>query len=107
MLASFTTLAWMPGPVELGVILVAALLIFGRRLPDVARSMGKSIVEFKKGLKDVKDNINSATSQEDEQKVLPSDKDIGKDSEKDSGKDSEKDSGKDSEKDSGKDSEKD
>lgn len=35
-----------------------ALLIFGRRLPDVARSIGKSIVEFKKGLRDVKDDID-------------------------------------------------
>jgi len=45
------------GP-ELIVILVFALLIFGRRLPDVARSIGKSIVEFKKGIKDVREDLN-------------------------------------------------
>ncbi len=49
---------WMPGGMEWAAILVVALLIFGRRLPDVARSVGKSIVEFKKGLKDVKDDID-------------------------------------------------
>lgn len=48
----------LPGGMEWGVILVVALLIFGRRLPDVARSVGKSIVEFKKGLRDVKGEID-------------------------------------------------
>ncbi len=54
----YNMLAWMPGPLELIVIAGVALIIFGRRLPDVARSMGKSIVEFKKGLKDVHDEID-------------------------------------------------
>ena len=47
----------LPGGAEWIVIGVVALLIFGRRLPDVARSMGKSIVEFKKGLRDVQDDM--------------------------------------------------
>jgi len=46
-----------PGGIEWIVIAIIALLIFGRKLPEVARSMGKSIVEFKKGIKDVKDDI--------------------------------------------------
>ena len=48
----------LPGGTEWVVIGLIALLIFGRRLPDVARSVGKSIVEFKKGIKDVKDDID-------------------------------------------------
>jgi len=54
----------MPGTTELIIIAVIALLIFGRRLPDVARSVGKSIVEFKKGIKDVKGEIDVQSSSE-------------------------------------------
>ena len=52
-------LAWMPGPIEWAIIGVVALLIFGRRLPEVARSVGKSIVEFKRGIRDVKDEVET------------------------------------------------
>ncbi|MGR3296512.1 MAG: Sec-independent protein translocase subunit TatA/TatB, partial [Candidatus Bathyanammoxibius sp.] len=37
----------MPGGWEWLVILIVALLIFGKRLPDVMRSLGKGVVEFK------------------------------------------------------------
>lgn len=48
----------MPGTYEMIVILVIALLVFGRKLPDVARSVGKSIVEFKKGMREVTNDID-------------------------------------------------
>jgi len=51
----------LPGGVEWLVILIVGLLLFGRRLPEVARSLGKSIVEFKKGIKDVRDDIEDHT----------------------------------------------
>jgi len=39
-----------PGPMELLLILLVILLLFGaRRLPDLARALGKSLSEFKKG----------------------------------------------------------
>ena len=46
------------GPMELVVIGVIALLIFGPRLPSVMRSLGRGIVEFKKGLRDTGDEIS-------------------------------------------------
>jgi sec-independent protein translocase protein TatA len=38
------------GPLELLLLMGVAVLLFGKRLPEVGRSLGKGIVEFKKGL---------------------------------------------------------
>lgn len=40
------------------MILVVALLLFGKRLPEVGRSLGRGILEFKKGLKGVEEELN-------------------------------------------------
>lgn len=46
----------MPGPLELVVILVIALLILGPgKLPDVGAALGKSIREFRKAASDVQE----------------------------------------------------
>ncbi|MBX3436774.1 MAG: twin-arginine translocase TatA/TatE family subunit [Planctomycetaceae bacterium] len=49
------------GPMELVIVGMIALLLFGKRLPEVARSLGKGIVEFKKGVRGIEDEVNSAT----------------------------------------------
>ena len=53
----------MPGPVELIIILVIALLILGPgKLPDVGSALGKSIREFRKASSDVTDAMKVDTS---------------------------------------------
>ncbi|BBO35876.1 Sec-independent protein translocase subunit TatA/TatB [Lacipirellula parvula] len=39
------------GPMEMAIIAMVMLLLFGTRLPSVMRSLGVGITEFKKGLK--------------------------------------------------------
>ncbi len=60
------TLAWTPGPTELIIILVVILILFGpKKLPDLSRAIGKSIGEFKRGRKEVDDELKKL-SEDDE-----------------------------------------
>jgi sec-independent protein translocase protein TatA len=52
----------LPGHFEWIVILMVGLLLFGKRLPEVGRSVGKSIVEFKKGIKGIEEDIDDASA---------------------------------------------
>ena len=62
---TFTTLAFgMPGWQELLILGVIGLLIFGKRLPEVGRSIGKGIVEFKKGLAGVDEEVDAAVQRQ-------------------------------------------
>ena len=58
-----------PGGSEWIIILIVALLIFGPRLPSVMRSIGKSIVEFKKGLRDVEDDVDEAVEDQSKKEL--------------------------------------
>ena len=52
-----------PSMMEWVVIAGVGLLFFGKRLPEVGRSLGKGIVEFKKGLKGIEDDVDAAVDQ--------------------------------------------
>jgi sec-independent protein translocase protein TatA len=45
-------------PMEILIILGIGVLLFGRKLPDVGRYLGKGIVEFKKGMKGLEDDVD-------------------------------------------------
>ncbi len=49
-------LAYTVGPVELLVVGLVILLLFGNRLPTLMRSLGRGVVEFKKGVQGIDDN---------------------------------------------------
>ena len=49
------------GPPEMLIIMGLAVLLFGKRLPEVGRSLGKGIIEFKKGLNGAVDDIDLTT----------------------------------------------
>ena len=61
------------GTPELIVFGIIAVILFGGRLPTVARSFGKSIVEFKKGMKDIEDEVKSSVYDEPPRRVGYSD----------------------------------
>jgi sec-independent protein translocase protein TatA len=49
-------------PMEILIILGIGVLLFGRKLPEVGRYLGKGIVEFKKGMKGMEDDIDASTN---------------------------------------------
>ena len=49
-----------PGGIQLMFILAVALLVFGpNKMPEIARSMGKAMSEFKNAMRDVTDHLES------------------------------------------------
>jgi sec-independent protein translocase protein TatA len=50
------------GPMELVLLLGLGVLLFGKRLPEVGRSLGRGIVEFKKGLNDVGNDLDASSN---------------------------------------------
>ena len=52
------------GTPELIVFGIIALLLFGKRLPEVARNLGKGLTEFKKGMRGFEDEVRGVTRPE-------------------------------------------
>jgi len=51
-------------PMHVLMVLIVGMLLFGKRLPEIGRSLGKSFVEFKKGLKGIEDEIDPRPQQQ-------------------------------------------
>jgi len=50
-------------PWHLLLIFAVALLFYGNRLPEVARSLGRAVNEFKRGLREVQDEVTKDTAE--------------------------------------------
>jgi sec-independent protein translocase protein TatA len=56
--------SWL-GPWEIVLVVIVLLLVFGpKKLPDLGSSLGRSITGFKKGLKETKDDVQSAIKED-------------------------------------------
>ena len=54
-----TVLLWMPGWGEMLIIMLFILIFFGaKKIPEIARGMGKGIREFKDATKEIKNEID-------------------------------------------------
>ena len=60
-------------PMEMMVVGVIALLLFGKRLPEVARSLGKGVTEFKRGIAGIEDDVSNANRNPPQSRPLPQD----------------------------------
>lgn len=60
-------------PYHVLLVLIVALLLFGNRLPEVARSIGKAINEFKRGMRETGEDAerDSLSSSKDPEKLKP------------------------------------
>ena len=54
-------LAWVPGWIELVIVLVIIMMLFGNRLPSTMRSLGQSLVQFKKGMREGDEDDSSGS----------------------------------------------
>jgi sec-independent protein translocase protein TatA len=60
-----------PSTGELLIVGIVALLLFGKRLPEVARSLGKGIVEFKKGVRGIEEEVDQSTYARQSSRPIP------------------------------------
>ena len=84
---SIALFGWVPGGMDMIIILVIMLLLFGNRLPNVMRNLGAGAREFKKGVQGIDEEMQEA----DKVVIKESDKAVAKETDKAVAKDEKKD----------------
>jgi sec-independent protein translocase protein TatA len=60
------------GPLELAIVLIIALVIFGpKRLPELGKSLGRSINEFKRASNELKNTLEDEIRVEEQRTTAP------------------------------------
>ena len=60
------------GMPELVIVLLVAILIFGaKKIPEIAKSLGKSINSFKKGMRETEEEINKIEENKEKESKKP------------------------------------
>lgn len=58
------------GPQELFILFLIVLLVFGaKRIPEIGRSIGRGIQEFKKGMRDVESELTISDKPEEKKSI--------------------------------------
>jgi sec-independent protein translocase protein TatA len=56
-------------PTDMLIVGIVAVMLFGNRLPSVARSLGRSLTEFKKGMQELEDEVKTSVYSEPPNRV--------------------------------------
>lgn len=77
---SFAIVAfWSPGPGEMLLLALVALLLYGGDLPEVARTWGKSFAEFRRNLSGIQRDLNETIYSEPQRLEYQPPRDPGRD----------------------------
>lgn len=61
---AMNTLAILSSPLQWGILILVCLLVFGaKRLPDIARALGRSLGEFGKARREFEDALNNSAKE--------------------------------------------
>lgn len=69
------TLAILSSPLQWGILILVCLLVFGaKRLPDIARALGRSLGEFGKARREFEDALNNSAKEAEKKDAAPAEK---------------------------------
>ncbi len=66
--SNFNLLAWSVGWQEIVIVVIVVLILFGgRKIPELARGIGRGMREFKREMRGVKEDFDEAMKEEEEE----------------------------------------